>query len=303
MAIKMLQFPEELITEMFDTVNGKSTVAALAASRPIPFSGTKEFVFSLDGDVSIVGEGNAKPAETGGFEPVVINPIKMVYQLRVTNEFMYAADEARLGYLQAFADGFAKKMARGLDIAAIHGLNPKTRTPATVLAGKSFDAKIQNIVTYDASAPDDNLDAAIQMITANSRNFNGLAISDTFGAAMARVKVNGVVQYPEFRFGGAPASFAGMPLSKNSTLIVTDSTSGASVRADHAIVGDFQGAFRWGYAKNVPLEVIEYGDPDNSGRDLKAYNEVCLRAEAFVGFGILDADSFAMIKAAATTNA
>lgn len=303
MAIQQIQLPEDLITEMFNTVNGKSTVAALAASRPIPFSGSKEFVFSLDGDVSIVGEGDAKPAETGSFTPVVINPIKMVYQLRVTNEFMYSAEEARLGYLQAFADGFAKKMARGLDIAAFHGLNPKTRTPATALAGKSFDAKITNIVTYNASAPDDNLDAAVQMITANGRNFNGLAISDTFGAAMAQVKVNGVVQYPEFRFGGAPASFAGMPLSKNSTLIVADSTSGASVRADHAIVGDFQSAFRWGYAKNIPLEVIEYGDPDNSGRDLKAYNEVCLRAEAFIGFGILDAASFAMIKAAATTNA
>lgn len=302
MAINQLALPEELVTDMFDTVNGKSSVAVLAQSKPIPFAGTKEFVFSLDDDVSIVGEGEGKPANAGHFTPVVITPFKMVYQLRVSSEFVHSSDEARIGYMQRFAAGFAKKMARGLDIAAFHGLNPKTKTPATLLAGKSFDARITNVVTYDATQPDDNLDAAIQMITTGQREFNGIAMSDAFGAAMARVKVNGVVQYPEFRFGGAPGAFAGIPLSKNNTLPITDTTSGASVRADHAIVGDFQNAFKWGYAKNIPLEVIEYGDPDGTGRDLKYYNEVCLRAEAFLGFGILDIASFAMIKAAATTN-
>ena len=63
----------------------------------------------------------------------------------------------------------------------------------------------------------------------------------------------------------------------------------------HALVGDFAGAFRWGYANNIPLEVIEYGDPDGAGHDLKQYNEVCLRAEAYIGWGILDADAFAAV--------
>ncbi len=54
--------------------------------------------------------------------------------------------------------------------------------------------------------------------------------------------------------------------------------------------------FKWGYAENVPLEIIEYGDPDGSGRDLKAYNEILLRAEAFIGWGILDTDAFARVE-------
>ena len=61
-------------------------------------------------------------------------------------------------------------------------------------------------------------------------------------------------------------------------------------------MGDFQNAFRWGYAKNIPLEVIEYGDPDGQG-DLTRTNEVVLRAEAFIGWGILDPNSFAIVKA------
>jgi hypothetical protein len=80
----------------------------------------------------------------------------------------------------------------------------------------------------------------------------------------------------------------------NGTVNVTGAATGA--QTDHVIVGDFQNAFRWGYAKNIPLEVIEYGDPDGQG-DLKRTNEVVLRAEAFIGWGILDANAFAIVKA------
>ena len=61
-----------------------------------------------------------------------------------------------------------------------------------------------------------------------------------------------------------------------------------------AYVGDFS-AFRWGYSKDIPLEVIEYGNPDNdeSAGDLKGHNQVYLRAEAYIGWGILAADAFA----------
>ena len=33
----------------------------------------------------------------------------------------------------------------------------------------------------------------------------------------------------------------------------------------------------------------------NVGKDLKAYNQVCLRAETYIGWGILDAAAFARI--------
>ena len=56
--------------------------------------------------------------------------------------------------------------------------------------------------------------------------------------------------------------------------------------------------FKWGYAKQIPFEVIKYGDPDNSGKDLKGYNQVYLRAETDVGWGILAPEHFAIIKGA-----
>lgn len=294
-ANKALALPEELVSELFNKVNGHSSLAALAAQKPVPFNGEKEFVFSMEGEAAIVGEGAAKPASEAKFEPIVIRPLKFVYQARITDEFINSADEARIGYLRAFADGFAKKIARGFDIAAMHGLNPRDKSAVTSLATNNFDGVITNKVTYDATKPDENLDAAVQAIVANECNVNGLILSAAFCAAMAKIKVNGVVQYPEFRFGGTPASFAGYRLSVNNTLTVKGTDDDA--KTDHGIVGDFANAFRWGYSKNIPIEVIQYGDPDGAGRDLKQYNEVCLRSEAYIGWGILDKDAFALIQA------
>lgn len=289
-------FPAELASEMFNKVQGHSALAKLSAEKPIPFNGQTVFTFSAGGEAAIVGEGGNKPAGDAAVTPVTIRPVKFVYQHRVSNEFVYSA-EARLNYLQAFADGFAKKIARGLDIAAMHGLNPYDRSAASFQATNSFDGLVTgNVVTYAAANIDANIDAAIQAVIADGRTVNGIALSPTAGSAMAAIKVNGVAQYPEFRFGGNPDAFYGMGSDVNDTVSVTGTASGS--QTDHVIVGDFQNAFRWGYAKNIPLEVIEYGDPDGQG-DLKRTNEVVLRAEAFIGWGILDADSFARVKASA----
>ena len=126
-------FPTELIAEMFNKVNGHSTLAKLSAQKPIPFNGETIFVFSAGGEASIVGEGANKPAGDVTITPKTIRPIKFVYQHRVSNEFIYNA-ESKINYLQTFADAFAKKIARGLDIAAMHGMLPsKLQTVLTDL--------------------------------------------------------------------------------------------------------------------------------------------------------------------------
>lgn len=287
-------FPTELVNEMFNKVNGHSALAKLSAQKPIAFNGETVFVFSAGGEAAIVGEGGNKPAGDAVVTPKTIRPIKFVYQHRVSNEFIYNA-ESKLNYLQTFADGFAKKIARGLDIAAMHGINPADLADASFKATNSFDGLVTgNTVTYAAATVDDNIDAAVQMVIADGGVVNGIAMSPAAGSALAAIKVNGVAQYPEYRFGSNPDAFYGMASDVNSTVSVTGSATGS--QTDHVIVGDFQNAFRWGYAKNIPLEVIEYGDPDGLG-DLKRTNEVVLRAEAFIGWGILDADSFARVKA------
>ena len=287
-------FKPELVKELISKVQGRSVLAKLSSQTPIPFNGVEQFIFNLEGNAQIVGEGQQKGAGKAIIEPKVIKPLKFVYQSRITDEFKYASEEKQLEYLSQFADGFAKKIADAFDIAAIHGLEPKGLTDATFRDTNSFDGLITgNIVTYAEDKFDDNIDAAVQQIVAKGGEVTGVAISPVGGQSLAKLKVNGVAQYPEFRFGQNPDSFYGMKSDVNKNLTVT----GGTAQTDHAIVGDFENRFKWGYAENIPMEIIEYGDPDGAGRDLKAYNEILLRAEAFIGWGILDADAFARVKA------
>lgn len=259
---------------------------------PIPFTGTKEFVFSMDNEIDVVAE-NGKKTEGGiSLEPVTIVPIKFEYGARISDEFMIATEEEQLDILTAFNDGFAQKTAKGLDLAAMHGINPRTGTASSVIGENHFDAKVTQTVDYTSSTPDENLEDAIALVDGSEGDVTGFALSKTFGSAMAKVKANGIKQYPEFSFGASPATFSGIPTSVNKTI------SGGSTK-DHGIVGNFQGGFKWGYSKEIPMEIIQYGDPDNSGKDLKGHGQIYIRTELYLGWGILVPEWFARIKEAA----
>lgn len=287
-------FDQTLVKDLVSKVTGKSSLAALCAQTPIPFNGMKEMIFSMDKEIDIVAEGGGKSEGGITATPVVINPIKFEYGARVSDEFLYATEEEQIDILTAFNDGFAKKVARGFDLAAMHGINPRSGTASTVVGTNHFDGKVTgNTVTYAAATPDVNLESAIAQIGDN--DVTGMALSKTFGSAMANVKANGVKVYPEFSFGASPTSLNGIGVSVNSTV------SGGSTK-DHAIIGDFQNGFKWGYSKEIPIEIIKYGDPDNSGKDLKGYNQIYIRAEIYLGWGILLPEAFSVIKESTTAS-
>ena len=205
---------------------------------------------------------------------------------------MYGAEEVQVEYLRAFAEGFAKKMARGIDIAAMHGFNPRTKIASAVVGANNFDSKVTQTITYEEARADENVDDAIAVIEGADGSVSGMAISPTFRQALANLKNSSNERlYPELAWGGNPGTLNGLLLDVNNTV-----SFGAS--EDLAIIGDFQNGFKWGYAKEIPIEVIPYGDPDNTGVDLKGSNQVYIRGEAYVGWGILLPESFARIKSA-----
>lgn len=283
-------FDPVLVTDLINKVKGKSSLAVLSANKPVPFTGQKEFTFTMDNEIDIVAE-NGKKTEGGvTLEPVTIVPIKFEYGARVSNEFMIADEEMQLDILRQFNEGFAKKVARGLDIAAMHGLNPRTGTTSTVVGSNNFDSKVTQTVEYNSAKPDECIEAAIAMVEDADNDVTGIAINSGVRGNLASMKAtDGTKLYPEFKFGGKPSTLGSQQLDINNTV------SYGSTTKDKAIVGDFANMFKWGYSKEIPLKVIEYGDPDNSGKDLQGYNQVYLRAEIFLGWGILDGDSFARI--------
>jgi len=283
-------FAPELVTDLVNKVKGKSSLAVMTGQTPIPFNGQKEFVFTMDSEIDVVAENGAKSHGGITLTPRTIVPIKVEYGARVSDEFMYAAEEEQIKTLESFNEGFARKVARGLDLMAMHGVNPRTGAASAVIGTNHFDAAVTQTVEYVAANIDDNIESAIATVQGAGGDVTGLILSPTASAALAALKVNGVRLYPELAWGANPGALNGVKTDINKTVSDAD-----TIAKDRAIVGDFANAFRWGYAKEIPLEVIEYGDPDNSGKDLKGYNQVYLRAELYLGWAVLEPASFARI--------
>lgn len=275
------KFPEKVVAGLFNTVKGKSTLAKFSDQMPIAFTGNKQFVFSMDQELTVVGEGAAK--EHGGItaNPVTITPIKLEYGARVTDEFLYASEEDRLNLLEAFNEGFAKKLARAIDIIGMHGTNP--RGGASIPGILKIDDS--TVINQGSKTAAEALEDAVAAL--GEYDVTGIAVNKAFAAELQNAETaNGSKVYPDFKaWGNQGSSINGVATDVNSTL-----------GSDKAIVGDFS-AFKWGYARDIDFEVIEYGDPDNSSSDLKGHNQVYLRAEVYIGAAVLDPAAFVVVQA------
>lgn len=280
-------FDPELVTDLINKVKGKSSLVALSQQKPIPFNGQKEFTFTMDSEIDIVAENGKKTHGGVSIAPLTIVPIKVEYGARISEEFLYASDEEKIDIVKAFNEGYARKLARGLDLMAFHGINPRTGTASAIIGTNHFDGKVTQTVDFNEADPDVNIETAASMVQGAEGVISGMAMDPQFSATLASYKVNGVKQFPELAWGANPGAVRGIPTDINRTV-----SNGGN---DLVIIGDFASMFKWGYAKEIPLEVIKYGDPDNSGQDLKGYNQVYLRSETYLGWGIMDGNSFARV--------
>ena len=286
-------FPAQLVPEFFNQVKGKSSLAAMCGSNPLPFNGLKEFTFSMDNEVDIVAEAGAKSAGGGQVGSVTIVPIKIEYGMRVSDEFIYGSEEVALDYLRTFSEGWAAKVARGLDIMAMHGVNPRTGSAASGTIGDNYlDYAAATKITYlnNSTNADENIEAAIAGVQAYDHDVSGAIIGNTARAALAALTNSNGKVYPELAWGGQPGQLNGLKTDFNSTVEYNSAKA-------RAYVGDFENCFKWGIAKEMPLEVIQYGNPDNDAEagDLKGHNQVYIRGEAYIGWGILDATAFGLV--------
>ncbi|MBS4926277.1 MAG: phage major capsid protein [Ruminococcus bicirculans] len=288
------KFDPVLVKELFDKVKGKSSLAALCGQTPIPFNGQKEFIFTMDDEVDLVAENGKMTRGSVSLDPVIIVPVKIEYGARISDEFLYAAEEEQIETLRNFSDGFAKKTARGLDIMAFHGVNPRAKTASALIGTNHFDNGV-TVIKQDSKTPktpDALIEEAIAAVQDNEYDISGLTMAPSFRADLAKmVDTSGRKIYPELAWGNAPSQMNGIQTVTNNTVSFNSSK-------DLAIVGDFS-TFKWGYSKEIPLEIIEYGDPDNSGQDLKGCGQVYIRAKAYIGWGIMDKSAFAVIQSVA----
>lgn len=284
-------FSPDVVEDLINKVVGRSSLAVLSNQRPIAFNGNEFFTFNFDNEVEIVGE--SKPKSAGGVtvDSIVIRPIKVHYSARFSDEFLKASTAKRINILREFNNGYAKKLAKAFDLMAMHGVNPATGKASDIIGDNNFDKKVTQQVTYTVANPQLNIEDGIALVDGADGEVDGIALAPEVTTALSRVTLtgdaNGVRRYPEFEFGRVPNNLGGLRLEKNKTVSAYNNLKG--------LLGDFEGSFRWGITEQIPLQVIQFGDPDNTGRDLAGHNEVLLRSETYIGWGILDPNSFAKI--------
>lgn len=296
------ELPEELVPGVWRKAQDGSVLAKLSQSEPQKF-GVKQYI-KLTGTprAEVVGESVDKSQSNSAFAPIRSVQRKLQVTQRFSQELKWADEDDQIGALSTMGDLAGEALARGLDLVAIHGMNPLTGAAIAGSPVKLLDTtNVIELTTGTAATPDAAIEAAYGLLLADKATPNGIAFDPTFAFSLATQRdKNDKRLYPELGLGKFD-NFLGFNAASSDTVsggaeALTVSTGiYRSVNPNiKSIVGDFT-AFKWGVQRSIGVTMIEYGDPDGDG-DLQRSNEIALRAEVVYGIGFLDLDSFAVIK-------
>lgn len=269
-------------------------LAQLAPSAPdIKVGNTDHFTFTGTPKAELVGEGVSKSSNDGTPTKATVKTYKVQITYRFSNEVQWEDEDYQTGIVDALVGNVATALSRALDLVAIHGINPKTGEISSDVANyfdKAGNGVARVVATGDVQA---DLETAASDLQEAGYTATGIALDPVFAGQLARKK-DGENRplYPELGLGFNFDSFMGLQAASSDTVSGRQELESSEVSIQ-AIMGDFR-AFKWGVARQVPLELIEYGDPDGLG-DLKRTNEVAIRAESVFGFAIFDGAAFSII--------
>jgi len=288
-----LRFPTQVADGIVERAKTGSTVAALSGQEPMRFGNVDIITFDDDLTAEFVEESAPKSATDAKPSHVTAVPHKAVVQMRTSDEFLWADEDYRLGILERFGAKYSLALARGLDLGLYYRLNPRTGTEIT--SWTNYLNSTTKRVEAGANA-DLDFEAAAGLVIGAGYGVNGVAFDPKHAWTLSTARyADGRKKYPELGLGAGLTSFEGVSAAV-STTVSGKPTDGDTVdNGVRAILGNFQSGIRWGVQRSFPFRVLEYGDPDNTGRDLAGHNEVLLRGEVVYGWYVF-ADQFAVIE-------
>lgn len=251
---------------------------------------TDHFVFTGTPKAQLVGESSQKESADGAPGKKSVRTYKVQITYRFSNEVQWQDEDYQTQLIENLVANAATAISRALDLIAIHGVNPATGTTGAVTDYFAKSGNNVHRVTRTADAQAD-MESAASKLQGSGYSATGIGFDPVFAGQLARTKDGSDRPlYPELGLGFAVENFQGLNAASSDTVSGRQELSSPTL---NAIMGDFN-AFKWGIARDLPLELIEYGDPDDNG-DLKGHNEVAIRAESVIGFGIMDETAFALI--------
>lgn len=290
--------PNHLVAGVWKTVQTTSAIAKLCGAEPQQFGVQQYMTLTAAPKGEVVGEGAQKGYSNPAFAPVNALTRKVQVTQRFNEEVLWADEDYQLGVLTTMQGLSATALSRALDLIAIHGINPLTGVLLSGSPTKLVDTT-NSVEITGTSKPDLDIEAAIALVLDGDLVPNGIALSPAYANAYATQRDStGRLLHPEAGFGLNVPAIGGLNAAISSTVSAPEATvEGGAYASDNpnvkAIVGDWS-AFRWGVQRDIPIEVIKFGDPDGQG-DLKRSNQIALRAEVVYGVGILSLDAFSKI--------
>lgn len=288
-----LHFPTDVADGIVQKAKTGSTIAALSGQEPMRFGNVDIITFDDDLTAEFVEQSGAKGADDAKPSFVTATPHKAVVQMRTSNEFQWADEDYRLGILDAFADKYALALARALDLGLYYRINPRTGTE--VASWTNYLNTTTKRVEAGANA-DLDFEAAAGLVIGDGYGVNGVAFDPKHAWTLSTARyADGRKKFPELGLGDGITNFQGVNAAVSTTVSGKPTDGSAGDNGVRGIVGNFRSGIRWGVQKSFPFRVLEFGDPDNTGRDLAGHNEVLLRGEVVYGWHVF-ADQFAVIE-------
>lgn len=289
--------PRNIADGMIKEAKSLSTIARLSQSEPQRFGESDIITFNDFPKAEYVGEGADKSSTTGGYGAVTSKPHKAQVTMRFNEEVLWADEDYQLSVISDLAEAGQVALSRALDLGLFHRINPLS---GTEIAGWTnyigATTKRVEIATADADA---DFKTAVGLLVNSSPTVavTGAAFDPKFSWALANLmKKDGSgdtsdQRYPGLGFGTNVSEFMAVPVAQGDTVSGTPEATDTKVRA---ILGDFRSGLRWGIQRELPLEVIRYGNPDGQG-DLKRKNQIAIRLEIVYGWYVF-ADRFVVIE-------
>lgn len=284
-----IKLPVEVTRAIINKVGNTSTIAALSPSTPQLFLNEDYVVFNGAAEAEVVAEGQTKSSYEQTASYITGKKFKVQCTTRVTEELKWADEDNRLEIISSIQEDQTKAIARALDYVIYHAIDPKS---GTELSG--YDALTANAVAVTDSGDDiANVDALADAV--NEYEINGVALSRTWASRLRKLRVpaTGMRFYPEIPINLAAGTLDGIPAATSTTVDGVKATTPTKVLG---IMGDYS-LIKWGMIRDIWAEVIQYGDPDQTGVDLKAHNQIAYRTEAMFSYAVLDPNAFAVLKA------
>lgn len=291
-----ITLPKNIASGMFAKAQTGSAVVALSGAEPQQFGEVTHMTLTGRPRAELVGEAQAKSSTTTTFGTKIVTPHKFQVTQRFNQEVKWADDAYQLGVLATLAAEGGDALSRALDLGVFHGINPLTGlAAASIAAGDRLGTTTNSveITTATLTTPDLVIEQAAGLVIADGYVPNGIAFDPRYSWTVATSRyADGRKKYPELGFGQDITSFEGLRAYSSSTVSgLPEISADSNIKA---ILGQWD-LLRWGVQVNVPVELIEFGDPDGQG-DLKRQNQIALRMEVVYGWGVMDLDGFATVK-------